>query len=86
MKSPSYSQLPSDQHRDILLQSVGATQQMCRSHLKKKKKKWLHRISSLKQKDAKFEYLHIYNHMISLEKNSSSEHNAIPSACYSFSA
>lgn len=38
MKSPSHSQLPSDQHRDILLQSVGATQQMCRSHLKKKKK------------------------------------------------
>lgn len=37
MKSPSHSQLPSDQHRDILLQSVGATQQMCRSHLKKKK-------------------------------------------------
>lgn len=72
MKSPSRSQLPSDQHRDSLLQSVGATQQMCRSHLKKKRKKLLHRISSLKQKDAKFEYLHIYNHMISSEKNSSS--------------
>lgn len=72
MKSPSRSQLPSDQHRDSLLQSVGATQQMCRSHLKKKKKKLLHRISSLKQKDVKFEYLHIYNHMISSEKNSSS--------------
>lgn len=67
MKSPSLSQLPSDQHRDSLLQSVGAIQQMCRNHLKK----IVNRISSLKQKGAKFEYLHVYNHMIILEKNSS---------------
>lgn len=70
MKSPSHSQLPSDQHRDSLLQSVGAIQQNCRIHLKKKKLS-LHRISSLKQKDTKFEYLHINDHM-TLEKNSSS--------------
>lgn len=36
MKSPNHAQLPSDQDRDSLLQSGGAIQQICRSHLKKK--------------------------------------------------
>lgn len=36
MKSPIHSQLPSDQDRDSLLQSVAAIQQICRSHLEKK--------------------------------------------------
>lgn len=60
MKSPIHSQLPSDQDRDSLLQSVAAIQQICRSHLKKI---MLHRISSLK-----FEYLQDKNHMTTLEK------------------
>lgn len=35
MRSPIHSQLPSDQDRDSLLQSVAAIQQICRSHLEK---------------------------------------------------